>query len=114
SGRERDYRRRMLHKVVTVATDSAIQNGPTLFLNRELLLYVIEYRQAVAHLNQAIDQAILFQALPELYRLWPPRRTKKRMLQLLADVFYEGIGDANEKKGLHFHYTQLDEELKRE
>jgi hypothetical protein len=45
-------------KLTTVATDSAIANGPDLFLNRQLLVALVEYRQVVNHFNQLVDRAM--------------------------------------------------------
>ncbi|HLQ16808.1 MAG TPA: hypothetical protein VK256_13250 [Candidatus Eisenbacteria bacterium] len=101
----------MVFRLSTVATDSAITNGPDLFLNPQLLVAVVEYRQAVAHLNQLIDQAMSFQAHTELYRHWPSRHFKQRMIELLDKVHYDGIGDAKQEV-VHFHYVKLDKELR--
>ena len=98
-------------KLTTAATDSAVVNGPDLFLNRGLLVALVEYRQVVGHFNQLIDRAMLFQANPQLFRLWPSPRLKARMIDLLSSIHYEGIGD-DKTEAVHFHHAKLDKELR--
>jgi hypothetical protein len=103
--------RGIVFKLTTEATDSAIANGPDLFLNRRILVALVEYRQAVGHLNQLIDRAMLFQANSQLFRLWPSPRIKARMTEVLGAIHYDGIGD-DRTEAVHFHHAKLDKELR--
>jgi len=53
----------LVHKLSTVATDTAIQGGPALFINPQLVDTLVGSRQRVGQLNQLIDNAMAFQSL---------------------------------------------------
>jgi hypothetical protein len=45
----------LVYKLSTVATDNAIQVGPSLFINRDLVRALVQYRQRANQLNQVVD-----------------------------------------------------------
>jgi hypothetical protein len=101
----------VVHKLSTVATDSAIQVGPSLFMNRALVRALVNYRQRAQQLNQMIDDMAAFRATAELW-LPPPYDKPERerwdqlsdRLNSLAGLVHEGsIGDLK-SDGAHHHY----------
>jgi hypothetical protein len=107
-------------KLSTVAVDTAIAAGPSLFLNRQLLTALVSYRQTVSHLNQLIGRAEALQANAEMWRRFPNRRLTTRMKELLDKVHYVGIGHSGEGRSdegheaAHWDFEQVDRELRRE
>ena len=108
----------MVYKLATVATDNAIARGPSLFLNTDLTIILVRYRQVVGHLNQLIDKAMDFQANPELWDGSAPPDMVKSAIQLIESIHIQGIGDLTlaYPAGAHAFYkivmTQLDLEKK--
>lgn len=87
----------MVYKVGTVAIDDAIVRGASLLLNRQLFDSLVVYRQVVGNFNQLIDQAMSFQANPELWTANPPQGMVDHMLELIEGVHLLGIGDLTNK-----------------
>jgi hypothetical protein len=83
----------VVFKLSTVATDNAIVRGPGLFLNRDLTVALVSYRQVVGHVNQLIDKATDFQVVAELWR--KPRAAEQAAAaqQLVESVHVAGIGN---------------------
>ena len=104
----------LVHRLGTVATDDAIVRGPGVFLNPQVGIKLVVYRQTVTHVNQLIDQAMAFQATPALWQQNPPNHVRAHMLQLIEAVHVAGIGDDVQNKAAHWHFGQLEAELLRE
>jgi len=83
----------VVFKLSTVATDNAIVRGPGLFLNRDLTVALVSYRQVVGHVNQLIDKATDFQVVAELWRKARPAEQVAAAQQLVESVHIAGIGN---------------------
>jgi hypothetical protein len=111
---------RIVFKLSTVAVDTAIAIGPSLFLNRQLLTALVNYRQTVSHLNQLIGRAEALQASAEMWRRFPNPRLIARTKELLGKVHYAGIGHSDEGRqdegheAAHWDFVRVDRELRRE
>ena len=111
---EPDY---MVFKLSTVAIDNAIARGPGLFLNGNLTVILVSYRQVVSHLNQLIDKATDFQVVAELWRDPRPAEQVASAKQLVDSVHIQGIGDDSvleQKPAAHFFFKQVMEQLRLE
>src|SRR3989442_13075340 len=104
----------VVYKLSTVATDSAIQVGPSLFINRALVRALVNYRQRAQQLNQMIDDMAAFRAKAELW-LPPPHEKPEGgrgdqlsdRLNGLSGLVHEG-GHAEPKgDGGGRHYQQV-------
>jgi hypothetical protein len=106
----------MVFKLVTVATDDAIARGPGLFLNRDLPIALVNYRQVVGHVNQLIDKQMDFQSNPELYGPNPPARLVAAAVQMTESIHIQGIGDATlqHRPAAFLFYAQVMDRLSRE
>jgi hypothetical protein len=107
----------MVFKLSTVATDNAIARGPGLFLNSNLTVILVSYRQVVAHLNQIIDKTTDFQVVAELWRDPRPADQVTAAKQLVDSVHIQGIGDDSglqQKPAAHFFFKQVLEQLRLE
>jgi hypothetical protein len=110
----------VVYKLSTVATDSAIQVGPSLFSNRALVRTLVNYRQRAQQLNQMIDDMAAFRATADL---WVPPHDKQSQarwdllsdrLNGLAGLVHEGgIGDLT-SDGANRHYLALRSALRAE
>jgi hypothetical protein len=92
-----------VNKLSTVAIDSAIAQGPALFINPRLVVALVQYRQRAAQLNQRIDTATAFAAAPELWTARPSPNLVEHFVQLTADIHWGGIGPAD-RDGAHRLY----------
>jgi hypothetical protein len=101
----------LVHRLGTVALDEAIVRGPGIMFNPQLLPSLVLYRQVLTHFNQLIDQAMAFQATPELWQATPPKHLVDHMLELIEAVHIVGIGDSDQQKAAHFFYKQAVEAL---
>ena len=106
----------VVYKLSTVAMDSAIQVGPSLFINRALVRALVNYRQRAQQLNQMIDDMAAFRATAELW-LPPPHDKPERerwdqlsdRLNGLAGLVHEGgIGDLkSDGANRHYHVVRI-------
>ncbi len=101
----------LVHRLGTVALDEAIVRGPGILFNPQLLPNLVVYRQVLTHFNQLIDQAMAFQATPELWQPHPPKYVVDHMLELIEAVHIAGIGDSSKQKAAHWFYKQAVEAL---
>src|SRR5207249_1688527 len=106
----------MVYKLSTVAIDNGIARGPGLFLNRDLTVILVRYRQVVGHLNQLIDKATDFQVVAELWRNPRPPDQVKAAQQLVESVHIQGIGDASlqHKPAAHLFFKLVMEQVRLE
>lgn len=104
----------LVYKLGTVAIDDAIVRGSSVLLNRELISSLVVYRQVVEHFNQLVDQAMAFQARPELWQQHPPQQLVDHMLTLIEAVHIVGIGDLTAQKSAHWHLKVTENEFNRE
>ena len=105
----------VVYKLSTVAIDDAIIRGPSLFLNRDLDVTLVRYRQVVSHLNQLIESHMAFLANPGLYSAHPPAELVARAIRLVEVVHIEGIGVASaEHPAAYVFYSQVTFQLSRE
>jgi hypothetical protein len=106
----------LVHRLGTLAIDDAIVRGPEILLNRQLRINLVVYRQVLTHFNQLIDQAMAFQAIPELWVAKPSPDIEKHMLQLIEAVHIAGIGASaeEENRAAHWFFMQVVPELERE
>jgi hypothetical protein len=107
----------MVFKLSTVAIDNAIARGPGLFLNRNLTVILVSYRQVVGHLNQLIDKATDFQVVAELWHDPRPADQVTAAKQLVDSVHIQGIGDdlgLQQKPAAHFFFKMVMEQLRLE
>jgi hypothetical protein len=86
----------VVFKLSTEAVDNAIAQGPSLFLNKQLITQLIGYRQRVNQFNQLVDAAMDFQANPDIWKPRPNRALVKRMLDLTCQIHWYGISNSNE------------------
>ena len=111
----------LVFKLSTVATDSSIQVGPSLFINRDLVRALVNYRQRAHQLNQLIDDMAAFRATSQLWL--PPSDDQRSEAQLVAlrgrldglarGVHEGGIGD-DAGDGANHHYHELRRALRAE
>jgi len=84
----------VVYKLSTVATDNAIQEGPSLFINQDLVRALVHYRQRAHQVNQLIDDMAAFRATPELWVPSSRQEALRQQLDVLAAMLHEGgIGD---------------------
>jgi hypothetical protein len=85
---------KIVYKLSTVATDNAIQVGPSLFINQGLVATLVQYRQRASQFNQLIDDVAAFRASPQL---WLPSKElgslRTQLETLVAMVHLSGIAD---------------------
>ncbi|MFI5399231.1 MAG: hypothetical protein ACHQ9S_27185 [Candidatus Binatia bacterium] len=85
---------RTVFKLSTVATDNAIQVGPSLFINQSLVRALVQYRQRANQLNQLIDDVAAFRATPELWIPSANQKELRRQLGILVQMVHmSGIAD---------------------
>jgi len=106
----------MVYKLATVAVDNAITRGPSLFLNNDLTVSLVRYRQVVSHLNQLIDKTTDFQVAADIWRTPSSRDEVKAAIQLIESVHIQGIGgmDLSQRAGAHAFFNLVTEQLHRE
>lgn len=106
----------LVHRLGTVAIDDAIVRGPEILVNRQLRINLVVYRQVLTHFNQLIDQAMAFQAAPDLWVAKPSSDIENHMFELLEAVHIAGIGASahGENKAAHWYFMQVVPELERE
>ena len=111
--REPDY---MVYKLATVAVDNAIAKGPGLFLNNDLTVSLIRYRQVISHLNQLIDKTTNFQIAADIWRTPRPADEVRAAIQLIESVHIQGIGgmDLSQRAGAHAFFKLVNDQLRRE
>jgi hypothetical protein len=104
----------MVFKLSTVAVDNAITRGPGLFLNPNLTVTLVSYRQVIGHLNQTIDKATDFQVAAELWRNPAPAEQVAAAKQLVDSVHIVGIGadeGLQQKPAAHAFFTIVNTQL---
>ena len=113
SWKEKTY---LVHRLGTVAIDDAIVRGPGILLNRQLGINLVIYRQVLTHFNQLIDQAMAFQARPELWVANPSKHMVDHMLELIEAVHLAGIGgdQDGDNKAAHWYFKHVETELEQE
>src|SRR5207247_10713296 len=85
---------KIVFKLSTVATDNAIQVGPSLFINQNLVRALVQYRQRANQLNQLIDDVAAFRAPPELWIPSQSRDELRKQLGILVQMVHmSGIAD---------------------
>lgn len=111
---------KLVYKLSMVATDNAIQVGPALFINRELVRALVNYRQRAQQLNQLIDDMAAFRATGELWVRPYDQHSEavfgslRGRLDGLAGGMHEvGIGD-EAGDGANHHYHALRRALRTE
>lgn len=104
----------MPFKLATVAVDNAIVRGPSLFLNPDLGISLVGYRQGASHFNQLIDRVMALQASPELWDPIPQPKFVSYVLTQIEAVHIRGIGDDQLVIGAHALYLRVVAELERE
>jgi hypothetical protein len=112
---------KVVYKISTVATDSAIALGPSLFMNRALVRALVNYRQRAQQLNQLIDDMSAFRTdqaalyLPaDDHAAIAARDALRAQLDGLAGMVHEGgIGSEN-TDGANRHYRAVRDALRRE
>jgi hypothetical protein len=103
-----------VNKLSTVAIDAAIAQGPALFINRSLVVALVQYRQRVSHLNQLVDNALAFAASTELWRTKPPEHPlADHFAELTAAIHWVGVG-TSDRDGAHAWYIVATVQLMRE
>lgn len=102
-----------IFKLSIVAVDAAIANGPSLFLNRQLLPALVGYRQTVGQFNQLVDQAQALEANSELWHRFPSRRLIRRLRGLVRAAHDGGIGHST-GSGAYHYFQQATLALRRE
>jgi hypothetical protein len=110
----------VVFKLSMIATDNAIQVGPALFINRDLVRALVNYRQRAQQLNQLIDDMAAFRATAQLWLQAADQgaKTTREMLwtrlDSLAGLVHEGgIGD-HAGDGANYHYHELRDALRAE
>jgi hypothetical protein len=106
----------LVYKLSTVATDNAIQVGPSLFVNRDLVRALVHFRQRAHQVNQVIDDMAACRATPELWIQADERTTTqlRTRLDMLAGMIHENaIGD-KAGDGANHHYHAVRDALRAE
>lgn len=107
----------MVFKLSTVAIDNAITRGPGLFLNPNLTVLLVSYRQVIGNLNQSIDKATDFQVVAELWRNPAPADQVAAAKQLVDSVHIVGIGDnegLQQKPAAHAFFNMVNAQIRLE
>jgi hypothetical protein len=107
----------LVNRLSTVATDAAIDRGPAMFINPSLVLALVGYRQRVGQFNQLIDNAMAFQASPELWEKGAAGELWDHFAWITAWIHWVGIGGApgsSNGDGAHAHYAAAIVQLERE
>lgn len=92
---DKDFIKRIVFKIETIAIDSAIARGGNLFLNRNLIRALIAFKQSVSNFNQLVDSCNNFISNSEV---WNNRKAdiEKRALDLYVAIHIKGIGGSND------------------
>lgn len=103
----------VVFKLSTVAIDNAIEKGPGIFLNNNLLNQLIGYRQQINQFNQLIDVAMMFQSNSELWKSKPDKSLELRMVEVTEQIHWYGINNSN-KPFAYRYFKSVTKELKLE
>lgn len=106
-----------VNRLSTVAVDSAIAQGPSLFINPRLVLALVQYRQRVEQLNQLIDKATALQQAPELWRQPPDAELLDHFARAVAWIHWIGVGTMTgqgNRDGTHTYFVVARVELEKE
>ncbi len=103
----------MVNKVSTVGVDNAVARGPALFLNRDLLVALVGYRQVLSHFHQLIDSAMALQANAQMWTPNPPPHLLQQMTALTTAIHVMGIGTET-SGGAHQHFLHVTQALQAE
>jgi hypothetical protein len=107
-----------VNRLSTVAVDNAITQGPTLFINPQLVQALVHYRQRVEQLNQLIDNATVLQQAAELWKRPLDEDLFKHFALATAWIHWIGIGTGRPERGnadgAHKYFVLVRVELERE
>lgn len=107
----------LVNRLSTVAIDAAIAQGPSLFINPQLVFALVQYRQRAEQLNQLIDNATGVQQSPDLWLKTPNSELMEHFAQVTAWIHWIGIGTLNDRinrDGAHRHFVAAALQLERE